>query len=364
MWQALLAAAVAGSTGLVAKHLFKPCSADPTTTSLPEQTQKVHEDIKTQEKGVSNGGFQILSSSTFDSQLLLEDDSVCEKQEEIFRFSCSGSLGGTGVRICSRNLSKRAGVPSRGLKKGGGSEGSNRGVEPGRRGKRVGVCLKKRRTIKNAAGNRGSRFSDGAFLFNWGLGLGIMCMLSARKAEISKLNIPMGETATILQELKAELHKRKSSCSLHVSSSAGEVIANSQPTSWKYIQTRLHKSCADNQGPNDVKICSFPTVDDGECLSSLITEEPETEVQEMDQLEEELESELQKLPWCTVEGPHQEGLKDLIKAEISAKDDETDHIEQAEANGWNYDNIGSESKRSVVGTKRPIESEPFTYHLR
>ena len=42
-------------------------------------------------------------------------------------------------------------------------------------------------------------------------------------------------------------------------------------------------------------------------------------------------------------------------------DDETEaHIEQEQ----NHDNIGSESKKSMVGTKRPIQSEPFAYHTR
>lgn len=152
MWQALLAAAVAGSTGIVAKHLFKPRSAVPTATALPEQPQKLHEDFE------PNGGFQIPSASTFDSQLLLDDDGLREKQEGIFRFSCSGSRE---VRFRSRNLSKKPGFPRRGLKKGVGSEESNGGVDPRKSGKRVGVCLKKRRTINNAAGNRGSRSSDG-----------------------------------------------------------------------------------------------------------------------------------------------------------------------------------------------------------
>lgn len=138
-------------------------------------------------------------------------------------------------------------------------------------------------------------------------------MMSAGKAEISKLNTTMGETAKFVQELKAELHKRKSSCILHVSSSAGEVNLNSQPTSCKHIQIRLNKSSADNEGPNDLNIYSFPTIDNDECASSVLTEEPEPEVQEMDKLEAELESELQKLPWCTVDAPHQEGLKDLIE---------------------------------------------------
>ncbi|KAJ1395966.1 hypothetical protein SESBI_32935 [Sesbania bispinosa] len=51
----------------------------------------------------------------------------------------------------------------------------------------------------------------------------------------------------------------------------------------------------------DVKIRSLPINDDGECGSSALTEEPNPQVLEMDQLEAELEFEIQKLPWCTID---------------------------------------------------------------
>lgn len=149
--------------------------------------------------------------------------------------------------------------------------------------------------------------------FGWGLGVGIMYMMSAGKAEINKLNTAMAETAKVVQELKAELHERKLSSSLHASSSAGEVISHHQKSSCKNIQSEFDKSRADNQGCNDIRICNFPIVDDGECASSVLTEEPEPDVQEMYRLETELESELQKLPLCTVEPPSEEGSKDLAE---------------------------------------------------
>ncbi|KAF3442714.1 hypothetical protein FNV43_RR16631 [Rhamnella rubrinervis] len=153
MWQALLAAAVAGSTGLVAKHLFKP-SAEPTsTTSVPGKTQKLNDGdhCEDQDDGVFDG--------PFDSQMV-PYEGVGANEEGIFRFSSSGTHGGSsGYRVRSRKVSKKAAVSGRGLKKGVGNEGST-GVEQRKNGRRFGACLKKRRTGKNVAGNYGSRLCN------------------------------------------------------------------------------------------------------------------------------------------------------------------------------------------------------------
>lgn len=137
-------------------------------------------------------------------------------------------------------------------------------------------------------------------------------MMSAGKAEINKLNTAMDETARIVRELKSELHKRKSPQKLQASGSASEDGMNDQTTSYKLTtHPGLNKPSSENRGPNDMRISSFP-VSDGECASSVLTEEqePGPEVMDMDQLEAELESELQKLPWCITEAPP-EGLSNL-----------------------------------------------------
>ena len=120
-----------------------------------------------------------------------------------------------------------------------------------------------------------------------------MYMISAGKAEINKLNSAMNETTKVIQELKTELCTRKPSCNVQASNSANEVATSSKKFSGKNTQLLL-----DNyRDHNEIKVCSLPVIDDGEYASSVLTEEPELEpeVVDMDQLEAELESELQKL---------------------------------------------------------------------
>lgn len=152
-------------------------------------------------------------------------------------------------------------------------------------------------------------YSSDSSLFNWGLGVGIMYMMSAGKAEISKLNTAMDETAKVVQELKSELKRRKSSRNVQVLCTANEVTENSVKISDKHAVQVLIKSRTANRDLNDPKVLGFPLVDDGECTSSVLTEEQDAEVVEMDQLEAELESELQKLPWYNTEASCHEDMK-------------------------------------------------------
>ncbi|BFG36017.1 hypothetical protein CerSpe_222910 [Prunus speciosa] len=300
MWQAVLAAAVAASTGLLAKnHIFnfKPAtdSSDPTADHNAEHHPNPNPNLSI--------------ASAFQSELPPWEISDCEEQPEgtIFRFSSEGrGESGTRFRLRKGGRSKK--------KKGVGIEAErSNGAEQRRTARKVGVCLKKRKTGKNvAAAKCGSSSSADTSLFSWGLNVGIMYMMSAGKAEINKLNTAMDETARIVHELKSELHKRKSPQKLQASGSASEDSMNDQTTSYKLTHPGLNKSSSENRGSNDMRISSFP-VSDGECASSVLTEEqePEPEVMDMDQLEAELESELQKLPWCITEAPRQEGLSNL-----------------------------------------------------
>ncbi|KAI5664580.1 hypothetical protein M9H77_23903 [Catharanthus roseus] len=105
--------------------------------------------------------------------------------------------------------------------------------------------------------------------FSWGLSVdNNVHMMSAVKAEISKLNNAMDETCKIVQELKAELSRRKTTC-----------------------------SC--------------------QCSTSVVTEKQQPEAFEMDQLEAELETELQKLPWYTMECWGFEDRTDTFEANFS-----------------------------------------------
>ncbi|XVF07948.1 hypothetical protein REPUB_Repub06bG0183200 [Reevesia pubescens] len=275
MWQLLLGVAVAGSTGLLAKHLFNPNPNNPISPNTPNSNL----DKEKQHLHLLNGSLESGCESDWEEK---------QKQDGIFRFSSPESAGKTEVKAKGRNLRKRVV-----LKKA--EKGSNgAGVEVNRR--KFYVCLKKRRTSKNVAYKCGSCPSKDSSVFRWGLGFGIMYMLSAGKAEINKLNSAMDETAKVVQELKTELCKRKSSCNPQASNSSNEVATTSKKLSGKNMQLLLDKPGTGNRDHNEINVCSLPVIDDGEYASSVLTEEPpEPEVVEMDQLEAELESELQKL---------------------------------------------------------------------
>lgn len=309
MWQ-LFAAAVAASTGLLAgKHIFFKPTAD---TDPPADHN---------EDTACPGPYNFSVASAFQSQPPPWETSDFEEQREgtIFRFSseAASGRGGSGTRF---RLRKRTGSIK---KKGVAAEAErSNGTEQRRTARRgVGVCLKRRKTGKNVAATKcGSSSSKDSTLFGWGLNVGIMYMMSAGKVEINKLNTAMDETARIVQELKSELHKRKSPQNLQVSGSAGE--ANT--TSCTLTQPELNKSSTENRGPSHMKMSSFTVSEDGECASSVLTEEqePHPEVMDMDQLEAELESELQKLPWCAMDTPRHDGLSNLgqdIVSEVTAQ---------------------------------------------
>lgn len=140
-------------------------------------------------------------------------------------------------------------------------------------------------------------------IFNWGLGVGIMYMMSAGKAEINKLNMAMDDTAKVIQELKAEISKRKSSRHLKFSSSWNELSTDSDKIRGKLIESVPEWSTEDRYHVQD---SGFLMNEEGEC-ASVLTEEPQQEVQQMDHLEAELESELQKLSWTSKEASGLEG---------------------------------------------------------
>lgn len=132
-------------------------------------------------------------------------------------------------------------------------------------------------------------------LFGWGLCFGLISMISAGKAEINKLNKTMDETAKLAQELKSELSRRKSSRALQNLDSVGNEVMLKNPDS----EPRVTDAIIWSPGVNDC----------GDCGSSALTEVPEPQVQEMDQLEAELEFELQKLSGCTTDDPCHEKIK-------------------------------------------------------
>lgn len=153
MWHALLTAAVAGSTGLVAKHLFKSaCGPNPEQARNLDHNEDVSEDvIEVDEIGLSNEN----ETFSFDSEPPVNCESLISenRKEDIFRFSStSGENSSSASRFVSRGLSKRL---SRWTKKGFGVERLG-GSLPRNSGRKVGVCLKKRKIIKSVATKCGS----------------------------------------------------------------------------------------------------------------------------------------------------------------------------------------------------------------
>lgn len=157
-------------------------------------------------------------------------------------------------------------------------------------------------------------------LFGWGLGVGMMCMMSAGKAEFNRLNTAVSETTKVVQELKLEIHERKSSRDLRVLGCVNDASFYHEydTTICKDSQHNLSESIATKIGSNENKSSSPLLINDVECASSVLTEEPAPGMQEMDQLEAELEFELQKLPWCAMEVSTQEDIRDLREVSLLA----------------------------------------------
>ena len=125
-----------------------------------------------------------------------------------------------------------------------------------------------------------------------------------RATKLSRLNTAVDETTKVVQELKTEFSGRKSSRNLQVSSSKTEISTSPYKTRGKHTEP-IPQSSTENR--DNVQDSGVFVTEKGECASSLLTEEPQQEVLEMDRLEAELESELQKLPWCSTEASGFEG---------------------------------------------------------
>ncbi|PSR98185.1 Kinesin-like protein [Actinidia chinensis var. chinensis] len=347
MWQFLLAAAVAGS-GLFAKHVLNT-NADPSTES---ETKCDHSREKqpsfatsTVESCDGDGSVFRFSSSgnrvgsrsrnalrksrnsgSIEGLKTIVGDSVesCECNDDegsVFRFSSSGSRVGSGPRLFqSKRVIKKSGNRGNveGLKKlGFGKVEKKCGCLDGSKSvRKFGICVKKRRTSRNAPGRCESCCSKGNSFFSWGFGVGIMYMMSAGKTEISKLNTAMDETAKVVQELKVELSKRKSSHNRQLSVSKTEVITNLEKFRGKNIQPVAQPS---TENRDNVQESGLLVTEDGECASSILTEEPHQEAFDIESLEAELESELLKLPWCSTEASGVEGrIADVCEVQNDA----------------------------------------------
>ncbi|CAN4117030.1 unnamed protein product [Withania somnifera] len=155
------------------------------------------------------------------------------------------------------------------------------------------VCLKKRRTNKVPSGKCDS------------------CASKAGNSEINRLNATMDGTTKSVEELKAEFSRRK--------------VAHD-------LQCRIRViGESSNENKNIYRVLDHQVTEEGECASSVITEELQPEVMEMDQLEAELESELQKLTWHATEGTDLDGGRDPCRHGFLEKE-----FNQANGNAGTY----------------------------
>ena len=97
-------------------------------------------------------------------------------------------------------------------------------------------------------------------------------VLSAGKAEISKLSATMDETSKVVDELRTELHKRKSA----------QVAEGFKETGAGRYRTIVGGTNRGIGSSGIIKVGSLPSSEDVECPR--LTEEPKPEVLEMDQL--------------------------------------------------------------------------------
>ncbi|XP_028775955.1 uncharacterized protein LOC114732785 [Neltuma alba] len=314
MWQVLLAAAVGGSTGFIANHFLtqtKQCAHNHDDSGITFENPNSQPPVATD--GCSGSGIETNSDTP----------------DGIFRFSSSESLRKHGLRSRASDSRQKPLFRRRRSKDGVKIAKMEQKCEvqarseQSRDGKRLSFCLKRRKTIKNVAGKTGFCSSKDGSLFGWGLGFGIMYMMSTGKSEISKVNKTMDETAKAVQELKSELHRRRSSRTRKISDS---VDHNDSPKLSDRNEMMRRKTSSEVRH-TDARIPSLPAAsDDGECGSSALTEESGQPVPEMDQLEAELELELQKLPGCTLDSPSLEEMRPKLH-ELQVGDDGCDGTE-------------------------------------
>ncbi|PIN10527.1 hypothetical protein CDL12_16882 [Handroanthus impetiginosus] len=225
MWQVLLAAAAAAGSGILAKKLMNPFETEKPFSHFNQNDRESEQ---------NNESFQPQDLVLSSNNTFQEKRDATGEDGEIFRFSSAQRR---------HDLKKKTGCKLIGIKKNGGAkkgkksrvvEGGENELERGNgTAKRISVCLKKRKTGKNVAGKCESCASKDSS-FSWGVGVGIMYMMSAGKAEISRLNSTMGETSKIVEELKAEISRRKSSCNVHASVAANEAEANKKHVEGNY----------------------------------------------------------------------------------------------------------------------------------
>lgn len=166
-------------------------------------------------------------------------------------------------------------------------------------------------------------------------------MMSAGKAEINKLNCAMDETAKTVQELKAEISRRASS------HNGTEAQRNNKHMEIIYNAPSFPKPGTTSKNSN--KSCCRSWTEEGDYASSVLTEDRQLEVLEIDQLEAELKFELQKLPLCAIESSDTEARTDFVEDEVLSN--EVHQEECYKSNSFQHHGVSpSEHKSSFQGS--------------
>ncbi|KAK7285085.1 hypothetical protein RJT34_19843 [Clitoria ternatea] len=242
MWHLLIAAAIAGSTGLVAKHFLTHKALPKTKHSKIETTRTSAATSQSPKHGTTIAKVQLRSSVT-----------------EEHRRSASS--------------------------------------------------FKRSKTINNHITPFSS--SRDRSLFGWGVGFGIMWMM-AGKAEMKELAKNVDKIAKVVEELKCEINRRKPSCANQNLDYVGKFGMESCQMSGRDEALIMPKKTKSELRYPDVKFWSRPLNCNGECGSSVLTDESDPLVFEMDKLEAELEFELQKLPGPNIDTNCNEEIRPML----------------------------------------------------
>ncbi|KAK7378620.1 hypothetical protein VNO80_04066 [Phaseolus coccineus] len=158
------------------------------------------------------------------------------------------------------------------------------------------LSFKRRKSINNNSPLLSPKKQAASVLFDSGVRFGIKCMMVGR-AEVSELTKTMNTTAKIVEELKSEITIKKSPQAHQVLDYVGNIISGLECSNMSDEDEEIMlKKTNSELRETDSKFWCLPLIDNGECESSALTEDLDSQVLDMDQLEAELESELQKLP--------------------------------------------------------------------
>eukprot|EP01018_Ginkgo_biloba_P024082 Gb_00304 [translate_table: standard] len=150
-----------------------------------------------------------------------------------------------------------------------------------------------------ASGLVGHKQTRGGLLFSYGVGVGVMFMISSGKCEIDKLTAVLNQTVDLVKELKAELDGRKKYSQNNRTSGGSRGIIDA------YQEENLDKDAKYLVQKDAAGFAETPfqaLSEDSESDTSVITEEAAQQVTEIAELEADLQAELENIQVNMTEG--------------------------------------------------------------